>query len=336
MEIVFGKHWFRKHQKFLLNLLNFPILKIWFRWVLRIRKCDLPLKTRILEIGPNFFSHSAKLKGDKVELQTSFRSNEKYARRLRYAFAPVWWAMHFWDWLVADRFIPSFSFQFSTLTAYPQSGGGGGNTTCDGEADRSAAQDTFANLRAGAGTGASTADFSQGPYLLAGTTSTKYTDMLRFGETFDTSALTSSATISSAVLSLYYNSKANGLGSPEIDTVSFSPANNNNVVAGDFVNFGTTPFASITYANWTAAQYNAFTLDAGGIANISKTGISRFGQRLNWDTDNSFTGVWSSGAFSQIGFLTSETSGTTQDPKIDITYTLPSASYMGLLLMGVG
>ena len=37
METVFGKIWFQKHQKSLLRMLNAPVIKYWFRWVLGIK-----------------------------------------------------------------------------------------------------------------------------------------------------------------------------------------------------------------------------------------------------------------------------------------------------------
>ena len=53
---VFDEQWFVKHQQILLWFLNAAFIKIWFRWCLRIRKCDCSRKTRITQIGPNRFS----------------------------------------------------------------------------------------------------------------------------------------------------------------------------------------------------------------------------------------------------------------------------------------
>lgn len=33
--LAFGECWFRRHQRILLWLLNTPIVRLWFRWVLR-------------------------------------------------------------------------------------------------------------------------------------------------------------------------------------------------------------------------------------------------------------------------------------------------------------
>lgn len=78
--------------------------------------------------------------------------------------------------------------------------------------------------------------------------------------------------------------------------------------------------------------YNNFTLDANGIANVSLTGISKFWTRLNWDTDNSFGGTWSSNKSSYYNSYLADQTGTSNDPKLTITYTLPIANNNFLLM----
>jgi len=488
--------------------------------VLRIRKEDLPINTKILVLGNNYFTHSAKLKGDQVELQTSFRSNEKYARRLWFAFEPLWWVMHFLDWAILDRelfpslnmiirnkivsmsfptfstgkvvipmalgaevkpvghirkvfsslvgkvysprfsaflaicgkslssaysvvksavanivalpfkilfpkgktivsslvsklwaYLPSvprwlsrgifvafhslrhsslnfvalakelaspfvialaraksfirfawlrgvflftcfadelyhrllvvlsipLSFQFESLpTKYSTPG-----ATVSGFAYRIIAYpgETLTNIRAGAGTG-NTYDSGGADCqcLIEATTTTNQFDFLgRPIVTFDASALGSSATLTAGNLGMYGNTAVfSGLGAFEVDIVSSTPASDTALANGDYANLGSTPFASIASTSLVNGGYNSFSLNASGLANISKTGISKFGMRLNWDTDDSFGGTWSSGQISGQYYMDGGYSGTTRDPKIDITYTLPATSYMNLLTLGVG
>jgi hypothetical protein len=120
-----------------------------------------------------------------------------------------------------------------------------------------------------------------------------------------------------------------------MDIVSSTPVSDTVLANGDYGNTGTTPFSSVAYASLATANYTDFSLNAGGISNVSKTGISKFGLRINWDTDNSFGGVWASSTLSGGTWSDGGYTGTTRDPKIDITYTLPT-SYKNLLLLGVG
>jgi hypothetical protein len=142
--------------------------------------------------------------------------------------------------------------------------------------------------------------------------------------------------VTAASIGLYFTSSLTNLGEADFDIVSSTPASDTVLADSDFLNVGGTPFSSIARASLTTSAYNTFSLDASGLSNISKTGISKFGSRLSWDTDNSFGGIWGSGLVLRMRASDGGVAGTTQDPKIDITYTLPSTSYMNLLLLGVG
>src|ERR1051325_3574255 len=170
--LAFSKEWFKRHQKVLLILLNWPVVKYWFRWVMRIHSWDCPTSEKIAEIGPNYFVYAQviehvscerfaklsfknrkphckiKCKGNHPILTRTadFRSHPKFAKRLYYAFRPVWWAMHIWD-LAADRFIPRLSFGFDTLTAFPDAGTG--VTAVDGPAGYNGQNVSFPTIRAG-------------------------------------------------------------------------------------------------------------------------------------------------------------------------------------------
>jgi hypothetical protein len=157
MTYLFDENWFARHQSKLLWLLNTPLIKIWFRWILRIRKFDCPLKTKIAGIAPNNFTFNQKLvlidhiklkkgwviydptnrqhkrlrksclieKRIALERTTDFRTHNKFSKRLFYAFYPVWWLAHQWDTLFANQWQPAWNLGFDTLTA--------GNTYYAGE-----------------------------------------------------------------------------------------------------------------------------------------------------------------------------------------------------------
>jgi len=118
---LFGETWFEKHQRGLLWLLNFPMIRSWFRWCLKIHRYDC--RTRITQIGPNRFSWGDELFRENgrwhLRRTTDFRTHPKFAKRLYYAFRPLWWTLHAWDWFIADRIVPALSWGFGSLTAYP-------------------------------------------------------------------------------------------------------------------------------------------------------------------------------------------------------------------------
>lgn len=315
--LAFNKAWFEKHQNKLLWLLKFRL----FRKILRIECND-----RIVEITPN--SYTTHVSG--VTFKTDFRTHDKYSKRLYYAFSPLWWAMHIWD-IFADKAIPKLSFGFDTLTAYPDPDPE--TTTVDGQVQR-VGNEAFGTIRSGVGTSASPSGASTFLQLTAGTTASNYILLRRWIGLFDTSTLTASATISAAALSLEGFGKANTYSTePDLDIVSSNPASNTNLVSGDYNTLGTTPYASISYASFSTTGYNDFTLDASGIATISKTGVSKFGATFSWDTDNSAP-TWGNSKDIELDIRNADTAATTSDPKLVVTYTLGGVRLLSLL--GVG
>jgi hypothetical protein len=139
--------------------------------------------------------------------------------------------------------------------------------------------------------------------------------------------LTASANISAAVLSLYGTLKSDGLSAtPDTNVCSSAPASNTVLVAGDFDSLGATAFATaIAYAAWSTAGFNDFTLNASGVANISLTGVSKFGARnFNYDAINNAP-PWVSLGLSRTQFATADSAN---DPKLVVTYTLSDTSFL--------
>lgn len=326
--MVFSSTWFENHQRKLIFLLNNKFTRTWFRWCLRINCSE-----RINRITPNSYTYGAKKKGKKVEMTTDFRIEERYGLNLYNSFKYLWWTIHFIDWLILDRFaLPNF--WFATLTVYPDAGSGG--TTCDGTANRSGVDSTIAVIRAGAGTGSGTASGSASCQLSSSTTNPNYALMQRSFATFDTSPLTSGATISAAVLSLYATSKTNGLSgeasaNSAIVLVASTQASDNALVDADFSQVGTTDFGrSASQDSITTSAYNDITINASGITAISKTGITKYALRSGWDFDNTVTGItWASGADQRWLFQTTDAAA--NSPRLVVTYTLPSTSWFFLM-----
>jgi len=155
---------------------------------------------------------------------------------------------------------------------------------------------------------------------------------------FDTSAIPDTDTISAATFSV----AASGSGVSNADSTSYkivssTPAANTSLTADDFDNVGAVIFATMDFSAWvdTDTTYNDFVLDANGIANISKTEVSKFGTRTGLDTGN--TAPASAGNANQVAHYFADQAGTTSDPKLTGTSAAATAKATGAaLLLGVG
>src|SRR3990167_8948353 len=108
---AFNKEFFNQHQATLLKLVNGRLTRKWFRYVLRIDGDKSPVGDNLItRIEPNAIRW-----GNTWE----FRTHPKFGKRIYYAFRPFWWTLHFWDWLIAERFLPKYSFGLLILTVYP-------------------------------------------------------------------------------------------------------------------------------------------------------------------------------------------------------------------------
>jgi hypothetical protein len=377
MTYLFDENWFTKHQSKLLWLLNTPLIKIWFRWVMRIRKFDCPLKKRIDGIAPNNFTFNQKLvlidhiklkkgwviydptnrqhkrlrnscpieKRIALERTTDFRTHNKYSKRLFYAFYPIWWLAHQWDTLFANQWKPAWNLGFDTLTVYPDPHTE--SASVDGWVRQNYADGAapdWATIRAAAGVDADD-DVTSGNIVefQHNSTGVNWVNLTRSIFLFDTSSLTAGATISATVMSIASLQRANAAAAtnPDINIYSSNPASNTALAAGDFDSLGTTKFCdtAITYANWTPVDtYHDWTFNAAGRAAISKTSITKLGAK-DYTSDAGGVDPGNGAPYSEsylIGYLADST-GTTHDPRLVVTYSLGGATLNPtLLLMGVG
>lgn len=320
--MVFDIHWFNKHQQPLLLFANTPF----GRWSLGLwgKRSSVGMN-KIIRIEPNAIYWR---KGE--EICAEFRTHDKFAKRLYYDFKPIWSTIHALDMLM----LPQYNLGFDTLTAFPAAGD---VSPVDGYASREGVNQSFGNISlfgvgTNASTGGSTGDDT--PHLVASSTTNQFQILRRSFFLFDTSSLGASAIISGATFSTYgsaSNTKSNQLGDPDYCLGSASPASDSTLVAADYQTRGTTRFGAISYASFTASQYNDITLNASGLANISKTGISKFSGQLSWDIDNSFVGSWAGNASSGFRATFADTSGTNQDPKLVVTFSSGGAFLLNLL-----
>jgi hypothetical protein len=290
---------------------------------------DLKPDETICEISPNnykvylgMFLENRKLV---YRYRTDFRTHDKFSKRLYYAFKPLWFLMHGLDWAFLDRMeaLSKLSFGFSTLTAYPDAHTE--TTSVDGYVGIAVADDTFSNIRPGTGTGNRAEDNGASfsiAYIWANSTTNHY-QVMRCGIIlFDTSDLTSEASIDSAILSLYKVSGGDGFGRNTVGIVGSTPASNTELAVTDYANLGTTRYATdILITDITTNAYNDWTLNATGISNISKTAVTKLGTRSGRDIDNSAP-TWGSGTVTWTDISSADQTGTAEDPKLVVTYSV--------------
>lgn len=141
---------------------------------------------------------------------------------------------------------------------------------------------------------------------------------------FDTSAITDTDTIDSATYSLYVTTKTDGDNDAQayITVITTSPASNTALTTADYDQVGTTEQnasgARLDITNITTSAYNDIALNATGLGNISKTGVTKFGTREGHDLENSAV---AGSANSTIRWSTAEATSTTQDPKLVVVHS---------------
>lgn len=317
-EVVFDKYWFNKHQSKLVWLFNSFLGQKLFR-----------LKEKIVKITPNSFV----VKKDELFIETFYKKNV-FSKKLYFCLLPLWNLMHLWDKIANLIKQPQLNFGFDTLTQYP--GSIGTDNPLDGFVLRSGVDQTFTNIRAGAGTGSAISGGSIYVEIYSSATSNQFVQLQRGLIYFDTSSLTSDAVISGATFSVYGSNKWSGFdAAPTLHIASGNSASTSELANSDYAqsNFGTTSFGSIAYADFTIdfSGYNVITLNSSGLSAISKTGITKFSAQLGWDLNNNFTPTWA--ANKEGGFLlySANNSGTSADPKLVVTYTIPAPAQAGFL-----
>lgn len=205
----------------------------------------------------------------------------------------------------------------ATLTVYP---------SLDGVVYHQLADLPWAALRDGAGTNADDSGANpSAPEIMSDGAQDEWFRLMRLILLFDTSALPDDATITGATLSIYGTGKADAGGwAPSMGIYSSLPASDNELVPGDYDSLGTTLLSSvIAYADFNTSGYNVFTLNATGLAAISKTGISKFGAReVTYDAGDS-PPAWGADEEFYFWVYMSE-QGTVYRPKLEITYTVPA------------
>jgi hypothetical protein len=310
---VFSPAWFDRHQRSLRLALNTPGLGRELRAALGVQDHG-----RLARLLP----HASIVRHGAIHV-ADFRTHAKHAKRLRAEFLPLWSLFHWFDSRIANPLIPAFNLGFDTLTAYPDPNPE--TVTVDGWVAIAAASSAWATLIAAAGNDANDSEAdSQFMRIDATGTLNLWAGLRRSIFLFDTSALGAAAVITAGVFSLFGSDKADTAGiTPDADVYTSTPASNTALAASDFGNLGTTSQtgAPITYASYSATAYNDWTLNATGRGNISQTGVSKFGIRnANYDVA-AVSPTWSASLQAYMAAKMADNIGTTNDPKLVVTYT---------------
>ena len=320
------RRFFEKHQNLLLKVANSRL----GRWYFRIQ--EHPISRQFFKIEPNALHWK-----QGGEMVAEFRTANRYANRLKTSFFLVKNLIKILTALGTRALIRAEEAAFwlspvllvgASGTFYPDANTE--STSVDGNATRTpgglGAGESWANLRTGAGT--SSSDSSADELAIrwsADNVSNQWRIMTRGFFLFDTSSLTSGATISAATFSLYITiltAPTDATASKrELRVVSSNPASNTAIANSDYGTLGSTEFGHITYSGVTLNAYNDVSLNASGLSNISKTGVSKFGTLSGADMDNSAP-TWASFDTLSYQIKFADASGTTTDPKLVVTYTI--------------
>jgi hypothetical protein len=312
---VFSREWFEWHQARILRFANSWLGRRFFGI-----QNDVPKGTQLIRILPNCMTWQ----NDDGSYSTDFRTHAKFAKRLYYGLKPLWFVLHGWD-MVFGQQAKQLNFGFDTLTQYP--GSTGADDPVDGSVARRGVSETFATIRGGAGTEADTTTADMFPVRLSATSTTdQYSDLFRGFFDFDTSSLGAGAILSAATISFFGTSKSDGLGGTQAMHVAANTVTSTTALAtSDYGNVASTTFGNVTIAAYSTSAYNDIALNASGISNISLTGVSKLATRLACDINNSAP-TWISGSDAFVKAYQAEQAGTTNDPKLVVTYNLTTTS----------
>lgn len=328
--------WFKFNQKLLLGIANTKAG--------RDLLCIPQEYPQIVLIKKNCVHALVKNDGTTATLIADFRIGAKFANVIRYR----------WDafnamaryYVNADLFASpltryAMSVHAATLTAYPDPNVE--TTTVDGVSKRGTI-----------GTGtvwATTRDHTDGSSAQdSGTTGGAYQGKWLFGDSypwidinrgfflFDTSSLTSGASISDTVMSVRGSGTVYadyGGANSKFFFAASTPASNTAISTADYDQIGRTKYDSgISIASMSTAAYNDFTFNATGIAAVSKTSITKLSFQTGWDIDNTSPSFAFNDSGDGVYIILADTAGTSTDPKLVVTYTVATARAR-LTLLGV-
>jgi hypothetical protein len=322
---MFHKGYFLRHQRLLLFLLNAPVLRLWFRYVLRIHGERSHVRGReIVRILPN----AVEWREYNGQRTIEIRTHAKFAKRLYFAYYPLWWCLHQWDTLFANRFVPAWNAGFDEFGPVSPDAGTGA-TTVDGYVARSGQNASWSSVRGGAGTAASASDAAATFVRATATTTTdQFSRITRSIFTFDTHLIGAGSVPTAGAFSIRIDYLTNNYATwtANVGLYGATPADWNNLVNADYGQCGTTAFSDApqAFADLVDETRESWALNAAGLAAVDVEGISGFSCRFVDDAADNAP-AWTSGADCQCNCDYADQTGTDNDPQLVVTYT-PAAT----------
>lgn len=192
------------------------------------------------------------------------------------------------------------------------------NSPIDGWVQRSVAGNTWTQTRDGTGTLTNNnGDFQFGQAEYCTVCGNRYI-ITRNVLLFDTSSIPDTDVISSADISVYSTGTGDSTNGDGSNFFSVTTAATNALANGDYniANWGTTAFStSKALSSIASTGYYTWSLNSSGISNISKTGISYFGERADKDAANTTPVSRGYMLMRSVDFT-----GTTNDPYLTVEH----------------
>lgn len=324
--VVFSAAWFERHQRTLVTLLGLPLVGRLLRRILAIRPHDVGYHRRIVALLPHAYTVD---NGDGT-LTSDIRSHAKYAKRLYVQLLPLWRALHAWDMLVANPLCPVLNVGFDTLTTYPEPTPTPAQVAGWARLYRQNKDESWATMIDGAtgNTQDRVSTLNRVINIGASATTDQWAGLARTIFCFDTHFIgLAGGTLVTGSVGVYVNSKTDALAvTPDLDVYTAAPANVKSVTASDWSNVGSTSCtgSAVTYAAVTTGAYNEFALNSTGLDNVNLTGVSSFSLRnANYDVAAT-PPTWTSLAESYISAYLPNQIGTSQDPRLVLTFAVPN------------
>lgn len=315
--------WFSVHQDLLLWMVNTRAGRDIF--------CIPQEYPLIVKITKNSVHFLLEYHGDgrPALLAADFRVGAKWANVVRYRWMQFNAMARYFATRIPENIHLSAMTRFArsvcvdTLTSYPDPHPE--TTTVDGYVYTHGSS-TWASAHAATNGEVATDD---GVDLIAGTSSVFY--ILRSFILFDTSSLTSGATISAGVVSLYAktNNNLDNDANAWTNIYQSNPASNTSLSLADFDQCGdavtnpTKGASDVALSGQSINNYIDHTLTATGRGWIDKTGVTKLGIREGHDAVDDAPNITGSQE-QDMYYASADTANTTSDPKLTVTYTVVS------------
>lgn len=320
MNMQFDQRFFRKHQRIILAVASTPGLG----WVFGLNRLPQRAKHAIQDFGIYKITDSAiHWRKPDGSYEAACFTRPRFAEALAYSLSPL---AHMAPQPGSRHLVFSPMGALGLLLAICQPAlsmlaMGTTDTIYTGSGDgRIEASGTWATIHAAA-TGTA---YNGGTGGFDCASMVAYIDRLYFPT--DTSSIDDLAVVSAASFFVYGDDGAGvDTDTTSAELVQTSQASTSTLVDADYDNLTFASGGTKTFASWNGAGYNEIALDATGRSWISLSGYTMLGMITGRDLSNTVpTGNnWVSVSYS-------EKTGSSKDPYMSITYTIPSTGTGGL------